>query len=125
MVSRDEAGLRQGLTDELAARVLDPEGAGFEDAELALLRALPLMKPDTIELAVDALKGHFDVGEDRGEIGQILIAYGMYRGMHTALSAMGAAVLDDDGHPLDERDGFGVVTMDDGSSVPRDQLALP
>ena len=33
MVSRDEAGLRQGLTDEMASRVLDPEGAGFQVKE--------------------------------------------------------------------------------------------
>ena len=113
------------MTDELAARVHDPEGAGFTDQELALLRALPLMKAETAELAIAELETHFDVGEDRGEIGQIIHAYGMYRGLHSAMAVLGAEILDAEGQPLSEKAGFGVVTMDDGSFKPRADFALP
>jgi len=109
----------------MAARVHDPEGAGFTDAEQALLRALPLMKAETALLALDALRGHFDVGEDRGEIGQIVYAYGMYRGLHTANAVLGVEFLDADGRPLSERPGFGVVTMSDGSFRARSEIDLP
>jgi hypothetical protein len=105
--------------------VHDPEGAGFSDAELAVLRALPLMKTDTSDLAIEALRGHFDVGGDRGEIGQIIHAYGMYRGLHATMAVLGAEILDAEGRPLSERPGFGVVTMDDGSFAPRGDLPLP
>ena len=124
-MSRDEAGLRQGLTDDLASRVHAPEGAGFTPAEEALLRALPLMRGETAELAIEMLGEHFDVGEDRGEIGQIIHAYGMYRGIHTTMAVMGAEILDADGRPLSEQTGFGVVTMDDGSFKARSDVALP
>ena len=125
MVSRDEAGLRQGLTDELAARVADPEGAGFSDAEQALLRALRLMQPETADLAIEALRTHFDVDGDRGEIGQIIHAFGMYRGVHTTLALLGVRILDDAGNALDPAAGFGVVTMADGRFTPRREVDLP
>jgi len=125
MVSRDEAGLRQGLTDELAARVADPEGAGFSDAEQALLRALRLMQPETADLAIETLRTHFDVDGDRGEIGQIIHAFGMYRGVHTTLALLGVRILDDAGSPLDPAAGFGVVTMADGRFTPRREVDLP
>ncbi|MDJ0847222.1 MAG: hypothetical protein QNK04_02460 [Myxococcota bacterium] len=124
-MSRDEAGLRQGLTDELAARVHDPEGAGFSEAEHAVLRALPLMRAESADLALEELRGHFDVGGDRGEIGQIVHAYGLYRGLHATMAVLGAEILDDEGRPLSERPGFGVVTTDDGRFVPRDAIDLP
>ncbi len=124
-MSRDEAGLRQGLSDELATRVHDPEGAAFSEAEQAVLRALPLMKAETAELALDALRGHFDVGGDRGEIGQIVHAYGLYRGLHATMAVLGAEILDAEGRPLSERAGFSVVTTDDGRFVPRDEVKLP
>ena len=103
----------------------DPEAPGFSDAERALLRAYPLLGADTVELALEQLRAHFDVGEDRGEIGQILHAYGLYRGLHSTLAALGAEILDADGRPLSEREGFGVVTRDDGSFVPRGSIELP
>ena len=109
----------------MAARVLEPERAGFTEAELALLRALPLMKAGTALLALDELSGHFDVGSDRGEIGQIVYAYGMYRGLHCANAVLGVEFLDSDGRPLSEQPGFGVVTMADGSFRVRDEVDLP
>lgn len=118
-MSRDEAGLRQGLGDDLAARVTDPEGAGFTDAELAVLSALPLLGADTAEAAIATLREHFDTPDDRGEIGQIVHAHGHYRGMHATMAALGVEILDEDGHPLSERSGFSVVTMDDGRFVAR------
>lgn len=121
-MSRDEAGLRQGLTDELAARVGDPEGAGFTPAELAVLRALPLLGAGTADSAIAMLRDHFDTPDDRGEIGQIIHAHGLYRGMHTTMAALGVEILDDEGRPLSERPGFGVVTMDDGRFVARDDF---
>jgi hypothetical protein len=124
-VSRDEAGLRQGLTDAMAARVHDPEGAGFTEAELALLRALPLLRAETADLAIAELAPHFDVGADRGEIGQIVHAYGMYRGLHGTLAVLGAEILDDTGRPLSEGTGFGVVTRADGTFLPRGDVELP
>ncbi|MCH2169751.1 hypothetical protein MK489_03115 [Myxococcota bacterium] len=125
MVSRDEAGLRQGLSDELAARVHNPDGADFSGAEQAVLRALPLMAGETAELAIEHLQTHFDVGDDRGEIGQIIHAYGLYRGIHTTMAALGAEILDDHGRPLSEQPGFSVVTLDDGSFKPRSEVPLP
>jgi len=112
------------LTDQLAARVHDPEGAGFTDAEQALLRALPILTAESADLAIEILRDHFDVGQDRGEVGQIIHAYGMYKGLHTTMAALGAEILDSDGNPLSERAGFGVVTMDDGSFRARDEIEL-
>jgi len=109
----------------MAARVLDPEGAGFTAAELALLRALPLMKAETALLALDGLRGYFDVGKDRGEIGQIVYAYGMYRGLHAANAVLGVEFLDSNGRPLSEQPGFSVVTMADGSFKARAEVDLP
>ncbi|MBW2273968.1 MAG: hypothetical protein JRG96_11905 [Deltaproteobacteria bacterium] len=109
----------------MAARVLEPEGAGFTEAELALLRALPLMKAESALLALDELHGHFDVGEDRGEIGQIVYAYGMFRGLHSAYAVLGAEFLDADGRPLSEQPGFGVVTLADGGFKARSEVDLP
>ena len=103
----------------------DPEGAGFSEAELAVLRALPLMKADTAELAIEALRAHFDVGGDRGEIGQIVHAYGLYRGVHATMAILGAEILDDEGRPLSERPGFGIVTTDDGRFLARSEVELP
>jgi hypothetical protein len=105
--------------------VHDPEGAGFTEPELAVLRALPLMKAETAELAIEELRAHFDVEGDRGEIGQITHAYGMYRGLHATMAVLGAEILDAEGRPLSERPGFGVVTMDDGRFEPRDEVPLP
>ena len=102
----------------------DPEGAGFSAAEEALLRALPILRAESADLAVEILREHFDVEEDRGEVGQIIHAYGMYRGLHTAMAALGAEILDDDGQPLSTRSGFGVVTMEDGSFRARDEVDL-
>jgi len=79
------------------------------------------MKADTAERAIDALAAHFDAGE----IGQIIHAYGMYRGLHSTMALLGAEILDDDGRPLSARGGFGVVTMDDGTFKARDQVPLP
>jgi hypothetical protein len=124
-VSRDEAGLRQGLTDAMAVRVRDPEGAGFTEAELALLRALPLLRAESADRALAELAPHFDVGEDRGEIGQIVHAYGLYRGLHGTLAVLGAEILDAAGRPLSERPGFGVVTRADGSFLARGDVELP
>ena len=90
-----------------------------------MLRALPLLEAETALLALDELRAHFDLGEDRGEVGQIVHAYGMYRGLHTTMAILGAEILDDDGRPLSERTGFGVVTMDDGTFKPRSELELP
>ena len=125
MVSRDEAGLRQGLSDDLAARVRNPDGADFSESEQAVLRALPLMAGETAELAIEQLQTHFDVASDRGEIGQIIHAYGLYRGIHTTMAALGAEILDDQGRPLSEQPGFSVVTLDDGSFKPRSEVPLP
>jgi len=105
----------------MAARVHDPEGAGFSEAELALLRALPLMRAESADQAIAALAHHFDVGE----IGQIVHAYGMYRGLHGTLAVLGAEILDADGQPLSEREGFGVVTRADGSFLARGDVELP
>ena len=82
------------------------------------------MKPETADLAIEILGGHFDVGEDRGEIGQILHAYGMYKGLHTTMAALGAEILDEQGNPLSARPGFGVVTMNDGTFKARDEVDL-
>jgi hypothetical protein len=41
------------------------------------------------------------------------------------MAVMGAEILDEDGTPLSERKGFGVVTMDDGSFRARDEVDLP
>ncbi len=114
MVSRDEAGLRQGLTDELAARVHDPDGAGFDPSEEALLGALPLLAEHPVD-AIARLKPHFDRDADRGEIAQIITAYGMYRGLHLTNAALGVSFVDEEGRPLPVERGFHVVTMDDGS----------
>ena len=97
-------------------------GAGFREPELAVLRALPLMRAETAELGLEELRPHFDVGGDRGEIGQIVHAYGMYRGLHATMAVLGAEILDDQGRPLSEREGFGVVTRDDGTFVPRSEF---
>jgi hypothetical protein len=109
----------------MASRVHDPEGAGFTPPELALLRALPLMKSDMASPALDALREHFDVDEDRGEIGQVVYAYGMYRGLHAANAILGVEFLDDEGRPLSERNGFGVVTTADGRWKARSEIDLP
>ena len=121
MVSRDEAGLRQGLSDELAARVVDPEGAGFRDRELRVLQALPQMRAETAERAIDLLRGDFD----DAEIGQIVHAYGMYRGIHATLAVLGAEILDGEGQPLSLRPGFGAVTLADGRLVARGEVEGP
>ena len=118
MVSRDEAGLRQGLSDDLAARVTDPEGAGFREREIAVLQALPQMRAETAANAIEELRSNFD----DGEIGQIVHAYGMYRGLHATLAALGAEIIDAAGQPLSEKPGFGAVTRADGSMVPRDEV---
>jgi len=125
MVSRDEAGLRQGLTDALAARVTDSEGAAFSESERAVLDALPLLGARTAERAIALLKEHFDQGGKHGEIGQIVYAYGMYRGLHATLAALGARILDAEGRPLEAAAGFGVVTTDDGAFIPRDEIEFP
>lgn len=90
-----------------------------------MLRALPLLGHESAERALEQLREHFDVDADRGEIGQIVHAYGLYRGLHTTMAALGAEILDDGGRPLSERPGFGVVTMDDGSFRPRGEVPLP
>ena len=125
MVSRDEAGLRQGLTDALASRVTDPEGAAFSEAERAVLDALPLMGAPTAERAIALLRRHFDQDEERGEVGQIVYAYGLYRGLHATLAALGARMLDAEGRALEPAAGFGVVTTDKGAFLPRDEVELP
>ena len=99
----------------------DDGSAGFREPELALLRALPLMQAETAELAIDALGMHFD----EGQIGEIIHAYGMYRGLHTTMAVLGAEILDAEGERLSDRAGFGVVTMDDGSFKARDEVPLP
>ena len=99
----------------------DPQGAGFDEPELALLQALPLMKAETAELAIEALGRHFD----EGQIGEIVHAYGMYRGLHTAMAVLGAEILDADGERMSKRAGFGVVTMDDGTFKARADVPLP
>jgi len=90
-----------------------------------VLRALPLLAAETAEVAIESLRQHFDVGEDRGEVGQIIHAYGFYRGIHATMAALGAEFVDADGHPLSERRGFSVVTMDDGSFRARGDVSLP
>ena len=105
--------------------MLDPEAEDFTDAERALLRALPMLGAETAELALEELRQHFDVEEDRGEVGQIVHAWGLYRGLHSAMAALGAEILDDRGQPLSEREGFGVVTTDDGRFVARTEVDLP
>jgi len=90
-----------------------------------VLKAFPLLGAETAELAIEELRKHFDVGEDRGEVGQILHAYGFYRGIHATMAALGAEFIDPDGQPLSARPGFGVVTMDDGSFQARADVALP
>ena len=107
------------MSDELAARVTDPEGADFRERELAVLQALPRLRAETAAPAIDGLRSHFD----DGEIGQIVHAYGMYRGLHTTLAALGAEILDADGRPLSDKPGFGAVTRADGSMVPRDEVS--
>ena len=77
------------------------------------------------EIAIEGLREHYDVGDDRGEIGQILHAYGFYRGLPATMAALGAEFIAPDGQRLSERPGFGVVTMDDGSFRARDAVALP
>lgn len=79
------------------------------------------MKAETAELAIDALKGHFD----EGQIGEIIHAYGMYRGLHTTMAVIGAEILDAEGERLSDRTGFGVVTMDDGTFKARGDVPLP
>jgi hypothetical protein len=90
-----------------------------------VLKALPLLEAETAEIAIETLRQHFDVGEDRGEVGQIVHAYGFYRGIHATMAALGAEFVDADGHRLSERPGFGVVTRDDGSFCARGDIALP
>ena len=106
------------MSDELAARVTDPEGAGFRDREAAVLRALPQMNAETAEPAIEALRAEFD----DAEIGQVIHAYGFYRGLHATLATLGAEILDAAGRPLSEKPGFGAVTRADGSLVPRDEV---
>jgi hypothetical protein len=117
------------LTDALAARVADPfadrERAGFRDAELALLRALPRLRAESAESALAGLREHFDADADRGEIGQIVYAYGMYKGLHSANAALGVEILDERGIPLSERAGFSVVTQEDGRFARRSDFDLP
>ncbi|MEE2665180.1 MAG: hypothetical protein VX681_13775 [Myxococcota bacterium] len=79
------------------------------------------MKAESAERAIDTLAGHFDAGE----IGQIIHAYGMYRGLHTTMAMLGAEILDAEGRPLSAREGFGVVTMDDGTFKARSEIPLP
>ncbi len=105
----------------MAARVHDPEGAGFDAPELALLKALPLLRAETADAGLAALREHFD----EGEIGQIVHAHGMYRGLHGAMAVLGAEILDGEGRPLSQRSGFGVVTRADGRFVARDDVELP
>lgn len=112
------------MTDELASRVHDPDGAGFTEAEQALLLALPILDAASAERAIEILRDHFDVGEDRGEVGQIIHCYGMYKGLHTTMAALGAEILDGDGRPLSEGSGFGVVTMDDGTFRARGEIDM-
>ncbi len=85
-----------------------------------MLQALPQMGSETAENAIAGLRLHFD----DGEIGQIVHAYGMYRGLHATLAALGAEILDGDGRPLSEKPGFGAVTRADGNMVPRDEVEL-
>jgi hypothetical protein len=80
------------------------------------------MAAPTAPEAIAALREHFDTPVDRGEIGQIIHAHGLYRGMHTTMAALGVEILDDDGRPLSDRPGFGVVTTDDGRFVARDDF---
>ncbi len=103
-----------------------PAGAhpDFTEAECALLRALRLMGEGAGEEAIDALRPHFDVDGDQGEIGQIVYAYGMYRGLHTANAALGVEFLDADGTPLRDRPGFSVVTTADGRFAARQDFDL-
>ena len=102
----------------MAARVTDPEGADFRERELAVLQALPRLRAETAENAIKGLRLHFD----DGEIGQIVHAYGMYRGLHATLAALGAEILDADGRPLSDKPGFGAVTRADGSMMPRAEV---
>ena len=104
----------------MAARVHDPEGAGFEPRELALLKALPQLTAESADAGLASLREHFD----EGEVGQIVHAHGMYRGLHGVLAVIGAEILDGDGRPLSEREGFGVVTRADGSFLARDDVEL-
>jgi hypothetical protein len=48
----------------------------------------------------------------------------MYKGLHTTMATIGAEILDAEGNPLSERSGFGVVTMDDGRFLPREEVDL-
>lgn len=113
------------MTDTLAARIPAPEGAEFTEAEQALLRALPLLTAEAADRGISILREHFDVPEDRGEVGQIIHAYGFYRGIHSTMAALGAEILDETGKPLSQRPGFGVVTMDDGTFKPRSEFKIP
>jgi hypothetical protein len=80
-----------------------------------------LLRAETADLAIEELRAHFD----EGEIGQIVHAFGLYRGLHATMAVMGAEILDEAGRPLSEREGFGVVTMDDGTFRARNEVDLP
>ena len=93
---------------------MNPEAAGFEDAEKAVLRALPVLMGTEAASALESLRAHFDLAGDRGEVGQIVHAYGLYRGMHFTLAALGAEIIGESGKPLSANPGFHVVTDKNG-----------
>lgn len=101
---------------------MNPETAGFEDVEKAVLQALPVLLGTEAASALESLRAHFDLDGDRGEVGQIVHAYGLYRGMHFTLAALGAEILGESGKPLSEKPGFHVVTDENGQMQARKEF---
>jgi hypothetical protein len=105
--------------------VTSPNDPGFPPREQTLLQGLARLDAGQHLQAVQVLKVEFDQNEGTGEIGQIIHAHGLYRGLHSTLSAIGAEILDAEGQPLSRLAGFSVVTDAEGGLHPRKDFPAP
>ncbi|MAJ62091.1 MAG: hypothetical protein CBC48_20440 [bacterium TMED88] len=96
-----------------------PKDPGFPPREQALLQGLVKLDAGQHLEAVQVLQTEFDQHDAAGEIGQIIHAHGLYRGLHSTLAAIGAEILDAEGRPLSDLAGFTAVTDDEGGLHPR------
>ncbi|MCH2186524.1 hypothetical protein MK280_11705 [Myxococcota bacterium] len=102
-----------------------PDDPGFAPQEQALLQGLIRLDAGQYLKAVQVLQTEFDQHEAKGEVGQIIHAHGLYRGLHATLAAVGAEILDAEGQPLSRRPGFSVITNADGGLYPRKDFPDP
>ena len=102
-----------------------PNDPGFPPREQTLLQGLARLDAGQHLQAVQVLKVEFDQNEGTGEIGQIIHAHGLYRGLHSTLSAIGAEILDAEGQPLSRLAGFSVVSDEEGGLHPRKGFPAP